>query len=223
MMIPGSVVSRSARTIDKSGPSRAAHNSSHSCSTARLLPQIPPPDSQPRPVILDTQLRSPPTCRLLKNYQSGQGRQPLFLCRTSLKGSEQGKSLEAAGATIVEVTGMDWPSILSVLHSLGVKRLMVEGGAQVIESLFMARSTSSASGTGRAGDLIDQLIVTVSPNFAGSDSTGYKSPRWSDPVPDKTKKQASAEEEEQTGAAFHVRKKDWFGDDAVWIWTRAKT
>lgn len=115
---------------------------------------------------------------------------------------------------------MDWPSILSVLHSLGVKRLMVEGGAQVIESLFMARSASSPAS--RAGDLIDQLIVTVSPNFAGSDSTGYKSPRWSDPVPGKTKKQAS-EEEEETGAAFEVRKKDWFGDDAVWIWTRRKT
>lgn len=119
---------------------------------------------------------------------------------------------------------MDWPSILSVLHSLGVKRLMVEGGAQVIESLFMARSASSAtSTTARAGDLIDQLIVTVSPNFAGSDSTGYKSPRWSDPVPGKTKKEASKEEEEQTGAAFQVRKKDWFGDDAVWIWTRAQS
>jgi hypothetical protein len=100
---------------------------------------------------------------------------------------------------------------------------MVEGGAQVIESLFMACSSpSSSSSTPRAGDLIDQLIVTVSPNFAGSDSTGYRSPRWSDPVPGKTKKQASKEEEEETGAAFQVRKKDWFGDDAVWIWTRVQ-
>lgn len=133
--------------------------------------------------------------------------------------------LEAAGAQLIALRTLDWDNILEALGKGGLKvqRLMVEGGAKVIETLLT--SSSRFDGDGRAGGLIDSLVITVSPNFAGSDATGYKSPRWQDVVV-KTGKQSVAardgQEEVEEGTQFHVAKKAWFGDDAVWMWKRGE-
>jgi len=50
--------------------------------------------------------------------------------------------------------------VLRTLHSLGIRNLMVEGGAQIIDSF--ARS-----------GLVDRLIITVAPVFVGSAGVGY--------------------------------------------------
>lgn len=90
---------------------------------------------------------------------------------------------------------------------------MVEGGARVIETLLCAKGSEAES---LPGDLVNSLIVTVSPTLAGSESTGYRSPAW----PDKLKQKTNSDNVNR-GADFRVKKRDWFGDDAVWLWTRA--
>lgn len=120
---------------------------------------------------------------------------------------------------------MEWEAILDALGRLSVHSVMVEGGSRVIESLLTARRSSRPDGApGKSGGCIDTLIVTVSPNFAGSNATGYKSPRWSDVAVTTGKKSVEAkkgQEEEEEGAAFQVVRRDFFGDDAVWMWKRA--
>jgi riboflavin biosynthesis pyrimidine reductase len=53
------------------------------------------------------------------------------------------------------------PVILSALRREGIKSLMVEGGARVINS-FLAYPT-----------LVRRIIVTVAPVFVGKDGVGY--------------------------------------------------
>ena len=50
--------------------------------------------------------------------------------------------------------------MLRTLHSLGIRSLMVEGGAQIIDAF--ARS-----------GLVDRLVVTVAPVVVGSGGIGY--------------------------------------------------
>ena len=50
--------------------------------------------------------------------------------------------------------------MLHALHSLGIRTLMVEGGAQIIDSF--ARS-----------GLVDRLVVTVAPVVVGPQGIGY--------------------------------------------------
>ncbi|EIN13893.1 hypothetical protein PUNSTDRAFT_56735 [Punctularia strigosozonata HHB-11173 SS5] len=122
----------------------------------------------PRPIVLDAHLRLLPSCKLLQNYQTGHGRRPWVVCLPGASGAVQARrlDLEAAGARIVEVTGerdmLSLSSLLETLLALGIKSLMVEGGAQVIGS-FMAE----------AQDCVDCIIVTTAPVFVGRDGVGY--------------------------------------------------
>lgn len=50
--------------------------------------------------------------------------------------------------------------MLHMLHSLGIRSLMVEGGAQIIDSF-------AKSG------LVDRLVVTIAPVVVGPLGTGY--------------------------------------------------
>jgi len=58
------------------------------------------------------------------------------------------------------------PVILSTLHDLGVRSLMVEGGARVIGSFFAETVSSGKS-------VIDTIVVTVAPTFVGMEGVGY--------------------------------------------------
>lgn len=57
-------------------------------------------------------------------------------------------------------------AILKALYTLGVRSLMVEGGARVIDSFFCAKAPSEDS-------VVDTLIVTVAPTFIGDGGVGY--------------------------------------------------
>jgi hypothetical protein len=81
---------------------------------ARHLPLRDAPYPQPRPIILDTNMRTPLDCKLLQNYKNGTGMQPWIVCgkRKSFHGSssptetlraERRDALEAAGAKVIEV------------------------------------------------------------------------------------------------------------------------
>ena len=87
---------------------------------ARHLPPRTPDTTEhsnpyhlPRPVILDSQLRLSPECKLLQNYQKGQGRRPWVICADPESTSEpivnyrewlaRFSSLEGAGARVLKV------------------------------------------------------------------------------------------------------------------------
>ncbi|EIW63974.1 bacterial bifunctional deaminase-reductase [Trametes versicolor FP-101664 SS1] len=163
----------------------------------------------PRPVILDTHLRLPPTCKLLRNYQAGRGRRPWVVCarRTGSRdvaGNEaftkRAAALQNAGARIVEVdadeaTGaIAIPALLSALRELGVRSVMVEGGARVIRAFLSAaapahRSAGSGSGSGDTdtktenAKAVDALVVTVAPTLVGAAGVGYGTELLADALP----------------------------------------
>ncbi|PPQ79415.1 hypothetical protein CVT25_002685 [Psilocybe cyanescens] len=146
---------------------------------------LPPPTSTPyhlpRPIIIDTHLRLPPTCKLLRNYQNGKGRRPWIICgqheplppNLARARLDKKEALEAAGAKIFEVpvilsdgkkrVNVSIPSALQVLKDLGLRTLMVEGGAQIIASFLTAA-------------VVDSLIITTAPVLVGEVGVGYAYP-----------------------------------------------
>ncbi|KAI0699384.1 bacterial bifunctional deaminase-reductase [Cerioporus squamosus] len=157
----------------------------------------------PRPVVLDTHLRLSPECKLLKNYQAGRGRRPWVVCasQTTLHDTasteaftQRAAALRSAGARIIEVdadaaTGglIAVPDLLTALHELGVRSVMVEGGARVIRSfLSAARGDPPARGSSDGpGDrrMVDALVVTVAPTLVGEAGVGYGSGLLADVLP----------------------------------------
>ncbi|KAF8910163.1 dihydrofolate reductase-like domain-containing protein [Gymnopilus junonius] len=150
--------------------------------------KLPPPNAMsyhlPRPIIIDTYLRLPPTCKLLLNYQNKVGRRPWVVCGHVAAPSTHSRlpadtaetrllrkqALEAAGARIIEIpmtptadgigTRLSIPSVLQTLKELGISSVMVEGGAQIISS-FMEENTA------------DTLIITIAPTFVGASGVAY--------------------------------------------------
>ncbi|RDB28834.1 2,5-diamino-6-ribosylamino-4(3H)-pyrimidinone 5'-phosphate reductase [Hypsizygus marmoreus] len=141
----------------------------------RHLPPLPNNERHhlPRPVIMDTRLRLPPTCKLLTNYQNGRGRRPWVICAIAddAEWHQRKLALEKAGATVIQIPlpahGSQLPihTILRTLYQRGIRTLMVEGGARIIGSFF------AEFASGRM--VIDTIIVTVSPTFVGVEGTGY--------------------------------------------------
>lgn len=108
----------------------------------------------PQPVILDSQLRCPPTARLLSHPTH-----KLWILCTENADREHARSLENAGAIITYLPAnengrVDLPAALHWLESQGCRSLMVEGGAQVITAFLAQR-------------LAHKLIVTVAPRLVG--------------------------------------------------------
>lgn len=106
----------------------------------------------PQPVVVDSQLRLPPTARLLQNPR------PPWIATTAAADPGREATLTAAGARILRLPGtagqVNLPALLHRLHELGISRLMVEGGATIINNFLAAR-------------LVDHLVVTVTPALLG--------------------------------------------------------
>lgn len=73
----------------------------------------------------------------------------------------QGKSLTLIALTPISPLGkLDLPSVLQALRDRGIKSLMVEGGARIIQSFLTCEP-----------NIIDSLIVTVAPITVGEGVT----------------------------------------------------
>ncbi len=111
------------------------------------------PGPSPRRVVLDTRLRVPAGAKLLSATPT-----PAVLMTTAAATAEREQVLASAGAEVVRVDagpgGVDLTAALGALHARGVRSLMVEGGAAVLESFCRAR-------------LIDFCAVTLSPQRLG--------------------------------------------------------
>jgi len=110
--------------------------------------------AQPRPVVVDSRLRTPLDASLL----SGGGVPPL-IATTDAASVENERSLAAAGAEVVRLpadrTGrVSLTALLEHLARSGVRSVMVEGGAGIITSVVHER-------------LLDHLVLTVAPLLVG--------------------------------------------------------
>jgi riboflavin-specific deaminase-like protein len=104
------------------------------------------PGRSPRPVVLDSQLRTPPTARLLDE------RAALIFCAAS-PAAEAEAALTARGAQVERqpsAVRIDLASMLTRLRELGIRTLMVEGGGEVIASFANAA-------------LADRVVLTTAP------------------------------------------------------------
>ncbi len=105
----------------------------------------------PQPIIVDSQLRCPINSKLA---QSG-----AWIATTVSANPDRKAALEATGARVVCLPNtanglVSLADLLTWLEAQGVASLMVEGGAQVIQSFLNAQ-------------LVDKVIITVAPKFLG--------------------------------------------------------
>jgi len=121
--------------------------------------------ANPRPVVLDSQLRTPVDARLLTDT-----RHPLLFCdrKVDLQRLELHKR---AGFTVLSLGArqgrLDLGEVLEKLVEVGVTSLMVEGGGEVLQSFLTS-------------GLWDLAVITIAPQWMG----GYRvvSERLAKPV-----------------------------------------
>lgn len=104
----------------------------------------------PARVVADSHVRTPPDARLLDDDAE------TFLLVSEAAPADFLTQLQQAGATIITAgeNRVDLPGALDALERYGIKHLMVEGGGEIIASLFEA-------------ELVDQLSVFVGPVLIG--------------------------------------------------------
>ena len=113
----------------------------------------------PLRVVLDSTLRLPATAHVLDDSAA------TAVITTARSSEERRAKLRARsiGVHVVEAgpRGVELQAALEALHTLGVRSLLVEGGARVITSFF-------------AGKLVDRLVVGIAPKIlgAGVDAVG---------------------------------------------------
>lgn len=109
-----------------------------------------------RPVVLDPGARweyMESALRAIADRKEGLAPYIVVLEDTQVKHEQL---LRAQGGEIIRVPNSSWPVVIDALRARGIRSVMVEGGAKVINGLL------------EHGDLIDSLIVTVGPVYLGN-------------------------------------------------------
>ena len=119
--------------------------------TVRLVP-----GEDPLRVVVDSSLRTPLSAAVLANGAA----KGTVLAVTDRAPDERCEEAESLGATVLRVPAdaagrVALVALLSELHSLGVRSVMVEGGAALITSFLCARQ-------------VDRLAVCIAPKILGS-------------------------------------------------------
>src|SRR6185503_3788911 len=90
-------------------------------------------------VVLDSTLRTPLRCRLVRSAR----RQPVWVLTTAAASRAKRRELERLGVQVVSVASrarrVALKPALSALQSRGVTSLMVEGGSEVLGSFLAQR------------------------------------------------------------------------------------
>lgn len=108
----------------------------------------------PQPVVVDSRLRFPLEANLLKDPCV----RPIIVARDGACEARE-RRLVNAGAQVIRVAGqdnglIDLAQLLTRLKQLGLRSVMVEGGASIITSVLTSR-------------LADQFLLTIAPRFVG--------------------------------------------------------
>ena len=166
--IDGSIASRRRRPLPISGPAamrmthglRALHDGilvgieTVLADDPRLSVRLVE-GAHPRPVVLDTCLRTPLTARLLQHKDGCP-----WLVGAVDNPADRVAAVTGAGAEVLPCRResskgrLDLTQTLGLLHARGIRRLMVEGGARVITSFIRAQ-------------LVDLFIITIAPKLVG--------------------------------------------------------
>jgi len=108
----------------------------------------------PRPIILDSELRTPVGSQLIQNARTSQ---PLLICEDKFVGSKRGIDLAAYGADLLAVHNTrDLEDVSKNLVKQGLTRILVEGGSQVMASFVKAR-------------YCDRVVAFMSGKIVGAD------------------------------------------------------
>jgi GTP cyclohydrolase II len=112
----------------------------------------------PRPVVVDSRLRIPLDCRLVRSARSDQG-EGLVVATTDAANAESAEKLESCGVEVWALPALpdgcvDLRALFARLGECGHASVMVEGGARVITSVISC-------------GLAHQLLVTIAPRLLG--------------------------------------------------------
>lgn len=123
-----------------------------------LLTARPETGKQPLRIVLDTDLRIPLNCKLLKTVKKA----PVLIVTGRNANQGKKKNLTAAGAEVIAVPmkkgQSDLSYLLKRLGKRGVEQLLVEGGAKVITS-FLKQC------------LADEVVIYIAPKVLGEKGT----------------------------------------------------
>ncbi|KAI1115350.1 dihydrofolate reductase-like domain-containing protein [Nemania sp. NC0429] len=137
---------------------------------------------QPRPIIIDSRLRWDFTARskVMRLAREGKGLAPYVVTLEKEPPSHKKRILEDAGGkfVILNTEGgrsgdedgarrLDWRVILSAVRREGLRSIMIEGGAEVINSLLGENNAN----------LVDSVIVTIAPLWLGEGGVTVSPPR----------------------------------------------
>ncbi len=148
---------------------------------------------QPRPFVLDPgrSWRVGACEKMFGLVEKGVGRAPWWVvCEDSGVGKEEGvasgdlhqakkdderiRKIREVGGDVIEVgkygsreDGVEWEKILRALWDAGIRSVMIEGGATVINDLLRARNQH----------LVTSVIVTIAPTYLGSGGVVVAPPR----------------------------------------------
>ncbi len=164
--LDGSIAGRPAAPLAISGPEALAATHQLRASHDAILvgigtvladdPQLTvrfTPGQNPRPIIVDSQLRCPPEARCLFDAS----RRPIIATLASAPAERESK-LAAKGAAVARLPTRDGRvelgAMLDWLGLQGIRTLMVEGGAGIITAFLQER-------------LADQAVLTIAPVFIG--------------------------------------------------------
>jgi len=105
---------------------------------------------QPARVVADSRIRTPPTAAVLDDAAES------FLLVTEAAPTDFVQEMDEEGAVVITAgqRQVDLPTAFEALESHGIEQLMVEGGGEIIYSLFEA-------------ELVDELSVFVGPLIIG--------------------------------------------------------
>jgi diaminohydroxyphosphoribosylaminopyrimidine deaminase/5-amino-6-(5-phosphoribosylamino)uracil reductase len=120
----------------------------------RLDVRMPEVIRQPLRVVLDTQLRTPPSARIV----ASPGR---LLLLTASADEARKTALEAVGASVERISagpgGLDLSAVMRRLAALEVNELQVECGSTLAGALLTAR-------------FVDELVLYLAPTLLGTDA-----------------------------------------------------
>ncbi|KAI6709201.1 hypothetical protein PZA11_000503 [Diplocarpon coronariae] len=133
-------------------------------------------DGQPRPIILDPQARwdFSENHKIFQLARKGKGRAPYIITVLANPPTEKSIILEKAGGKFITLASPEnkssklvWTDILKALSSEGLRSVMIEGGASVINSLLVPEYFS----------VINSVIVTIAPTWLGEGGVVVSPPR----------------------------------------------
>jgi len=108
--------------------------------------------SDPRPIILDSQLRIPASCKLFQKNEHSP-----IIATTSLADNETLEKIRSLGADVMVLdqtkdNQVDLVSLLTELYRRDIHSVMVEGGTEVITNFFSQH-------------LVDLIVLTIAPQI----------------------------------------------------------